>query len=308
MSSCEKSDDRTETKLRPPVIISNPADIIPRKFIWSIGIFQGSSPFHFQNYLSDRNPVLKAEDVTDIKAKFVADPFVIEEDGMYYMYFEVMNERTFKGDIGYATSIDGVHWIYQKIVLTESFHLSYPCVFKENDWYYMIPETHLDSSVRLYKATHFPDVWEYIGNLIEGRDFVDPTIVFFNNKWWIFVSPASSNILYLYYSDKIKGVWKEHPRSPIVAGDSHYSRPGGRIFMYEGNLVRFAQDDAPYYGISIWALKVTHLNESEYEEEIVSYNPVVTWGTEWWNLHGMHQVDIFMQKDGYYFAAVDGYY
>ena len=59
----------------------------------------------------------------------VADPFMVFENGTWYMFFEAMNDFESRGVIGLATSEDGLSWQYQKIILNESFHLSYPYVF-----------------------------------------------------------------------------------------------------------------------------------------------------------------------------------
>src|SRR5215475_12616288 len=108
--------------------------------IWSIGIFSGAT-------LSRLAPVqeaaaISARDITDVKALFVADPFMIQVNNLWYMFFEVFNAPSDKGEIGLAVSRDGIHWDYQSIVLSEPFHISYPYVFYAGQDYYMIPETY----------------------------------------------------------------------------------------------------------------------------------------------------------------------
>ena len=73
--------------------------------------------------------MLTADDVNDVSASFVADPFMLIVNSIYYMFFEVFNKESNHGDIGLAISNDGKKWIYQQIVLDEQFHLSYPYVF-----------------------------------------------------------------------------------------------------------------------------------------------------------------------------------
>ena len=85
--------------------------------VWSIGIYMGDSPFSLSSPGRIKNPVLTNEDVTDIHAKFVADPFMLEKDSIWYMFFEVMNKKTAHGDIVLAKSVDGFQWDYQKIIL-----------------------------------------------------------------------------------------------------------------------------------------------------------------------------------------------
>ena len=119
--------------------------------LWSIGIVSGSSPLRLRHARGATNPVLTREDVSDVRALFVADPFLLRVGKVWHMFFEVYNFDSDRGEIAWATSPDGFVWEYQKIVLRESFHLSYPYVFEWQGEYYMIPETHQAESVRLYQ-------------------------------------------------------------------------------------------------------------------------------------------------------------
>ena len=105
---------------------------------WS---FVTVKPFNLIEPSNIVNPILTASDIDDINATYVADPFLFFENDIWYMFFEVFNENTNQGDIALATSNDGFHWTYQQVVLDESFHLSYPYVFKWQNDYYMMPET-----------------------------------------------------------------------------------------------------------------------------------------------------------------------
>ncbi len=98
--------------------------------IWSIGIYLGKSPFTLSSSESISNPVLTRASVSDVAAEFVADPFMVQRDGLWYMFFEVLNRDAARGQIGLAVSDDGLKWTYQQIVLTEPFHLSYPYLFE----------------------------------------------------------------------------------------------------------------------------------------------------------------------------------
>jgi hypothetical protein len=110
--------------------------------VWSIGVYRGGSPLRLGPPAGARNPVLTRDDVSDVPAAFVADPFLIRVDGKWHMFFEVMNWLTRLGEIGHAVSDDGVTWAYQQIVLSEPFHLSYPYVFEWKGDYFMIPESY----------------------------------------------------------------------------------------------------------------------------------------------------------------------
>ena len=258
---------------------------------WSIGIYEGHTPFNIADPEEISNPVLTAKDVDDIDARFVADPFMLFKNGKYTMFFEVLNRETNQGDIGYAESEDGKKWDYRKIIIDEKFHLSYPYIFEWDNNYYLIPESHEDFSVRLYKAISFPIKWEYIGNLLSGYRYVDPSIFRYKDKWWMFVSTGKSSVLNLYYSENLLTGWQSHPMNPIVKLDKNISRPGGRVIVYNDKFYRLTQDDDPSYGIQVFAFEITELTEKTYEEKMVSETPVVTKTGNGWNAAGMHHVD-----------------
>lgn len=274
--------------------------------IWSIGVYEGASPFTLGPPGGMTNPVLTTADVTDVSARFVADPFLIKEGEKYWMFFEVLNRATDQGDIGLAASLDGRHWTYHGIVLDEPFHLSYPHVFAWKGAHYMIPESGEDRSVRLYRATHFPRVWLHVGTLLEGAAFLDPTVFRFNGRWWLFASIETDDNLHLYLAESLTGPWTEHPRSPIVSGDADIARPGGRVLVLGSRVVRFTQDCDPTYGNAVRAFEITELTPVAYREQAVTDRLIVTASGSGWNADGMHQVDAMPAEGTGWLAAVDG--
>jgi hypothetical protein len=250
--------------------------------------------------------VLSAEDVTDVPARFVADPFMIRVDSLWHMFFEVLNNQPNRGEIGRATSPDGLNWRYERIVLQGPFHLSYPYVFRWNDDFYMIPETLGPNAVRLYRATRFPDEWTYVKDLVPGQH-ADPSIFFFDEKWWLFTcpNPYKHDTLSLYSAASPISNWTEHPSSPLISGDKTMARPGGRVLNYDGKLVRFTQDCYPTYGRRVRAFEITELTATTYKEHEAADSPVLSPGSSGWNASGMHHVDAH-RVGGSWLACVDG--
>lgn len=273
---------------------------------WSIGIYKGTSPLEFSAHPDAMNPVLTAADVTDVPAQFVADPFMVREKDEWYLFMEVKNGTTHQGDIGVATSKDGHVWKYEQIVLNEGFHLSYPQVFKWQNNFYMIPESQEAQSVRLYKATVFPTSWTLQKVILSGRDFVDPSIVRFNGRWWLFVSTTRNETLYLYSSDDLTGPWKEHPRSPIVVDNPRIARPGGRVTIWGNKLIRFTQDNTAEYGRQLHAFEITTLTVEDYAEIECKGAHVPAPVAIGWNSKRMHHIDPHFLKQGDWLACVDG--
>ena len=275
---------------------------------WTIAIYNGDSPFNFPASLNERGPVLRAEDVTDVSAKFVADPFLVEEGAIWYLFFEVYNNETRQGDLAVATSTDTKKWRYERIVLDEPFHLSYPYVFKWQDDYYLIPESFEADTIRLYKARDFPFEWTFVETLVEGKDFVDPSIAFFNERWWLFSATTRNDTLYLYYADDLLGPWYEHPQSPIVEQNNHIARSSGRVLVYENRLFRYTMDVNPPVGThQVWSYEVTDLTPTTYAEERVGQEPIVKASGSGWNAQAMHQIDPHQIEPNRWIAAVDGF-
>lgn len=272
---------------------------------WSIGIYTGKDPFNVVSPDNISNPVLTAKDITDISADFVADPFMVKEGSMWYMFFEVMNTNTNQGDIGLAVSNDALNWNYKQIVLDEPFHLSYPYVFKWKHEYYMIPESHESYSIRLYKAVDFPTQWSFIGILLYG-DYRDSSIFRHDSKWWMFVTDRN-DILRLCYAVNLMGPWAEHPESPIIRGNANIARPGGRVLVFDGRIVRYTQDDYPTYGNQVRAFKITELTTTSYKEKRISENPILKASGIGWNKDGMHHIDAHQIEENKWIACVDGF-
>lgn len=272
---------------------------------WSIGIYIGESPFNFVSPKNIRNPVLTAKDVTDVPADGVADPFMLKENSTWYMFFEVMNSHTKQGDIGLAISNDGLSWIYKQIVLDEPFHISYPYIFKWKNKYYMIPESYQTNSIRLYKAIDFPTKWSFVKTLLY-KNCADSSVFFFENKWWMFIG-VQNDTLCFYYTDNFMDSWVEHPKSPIIMGNAHIARPGGRVLIFDDRIVRYTQDDDPTYGNQVRAFEITEITTTSYKEKEVSENPIIKAGGVGWNAEGMHHIDPHRIDENEWIACVDGY-
>ena len=141
------------------------------------------------------NPVITKEIVTDREGvSSVADPFIINENGRYHMFFEVISST---GDeIGHAYSEDLINWAYTEIILplATGHRSAYPNVFKvENDWY-MLPDAGWQCN--LYKATNFPTDWAEINpNLLPNTGGYNDTNIFFvSGKWYLTTSQFGEGI------------------------------------------------------------------------------------------------------------------
>jgi hypothetical protein len=210
------------------------------------------------------------------KGHFYADPFVVEADGRHWVYFEDFDYATERGKISCAEVRDG-RLGEPLIALDRPYHLSYPCVFRDNGTWYMIPETASEGTIELYRCTRFPNLWQFERVLLRGYA-VDTTVWTENGVYWFFVTfwePRGNAFqLWLYSAASLDGAWKPHPANPIST-DVRFARGGGAIFRHEGKLFRPSQDCSGEYGRSMTLNEILVLDQEQYREEPhVTVDPV----------------------------------
>lgn len=277
-----------------------------RKTPWAIGVLAGPTPFDLRPIQGVTNPVLTGSDIHDFSADFVADPFQIRTEAGFFLFFEVWNDARGLGEVAVARSPDGRRWEYDKVVMTQPYHLSYPSVFRHQGQFYMITDSYQDDDVKLFRASRFPYDWEQVATLLEGEPFVDPTVFEDGGRWWMFSSEVTNRTLRLHSAPDLLGPWSEHPASPLIRDNGHISRPAGRVTRYQGSLYRFTQDCDPNYGLSVSAFRITTLTPEAYGEEATPGNPVIQRGVYPWGALGMHHLDPLQLEDGTWQAVVDG--
>jgi sucrose-6-phosphate hydrolase SacC (GH32 family) len=273
---------------------------------WSIGIYTGDSPFDLAPPSAVAQPVLGPDDVTDMPARQVADPFMVRHNDVWYMFFEVLHASTEQGNIGFASSRDGFNWEYQKIVIDEEFHLSYPQVFVWEDEYYLIPESNEANAVLLYKADPFPSNWVKVDELLKVGG-VDPTFFVHNDTCWMFLASRNRASLSLYYAADLRGPWFEHPSNPLIAFDRNRAGPAGPVLEREGILYRYAMDCDPDYGNAVRVFEIKEISATGYREVEIEASPILSGTGDGWNADRMHHCDAHLLDDGSWIAAVDGW-
>ncbi len=281
---------------------------------FALGLYRGVSPLDLKPAPEVNNPFLTYRDVTDVPAIFVADPFLIPHDGLWYLFFEVLNDVTYKGEIAVAVSADCRTWEYRGLVLVEDWNVSYPHVFRWQGRFYMVPEMYRQDCVRLYQAHAFPYDWRPVADLIADGPVADPSPFFFDDRWWMFLCsrPLEHDVLRLYHSEDLMGPWQEHPKSPIIDGDCRSARPAGRVLVSsspqdECQVLRFAQDCYPSYGSSVRAFEIIHLTTEDYVERAVASPPIQEPEDGAWNCVRRHHVDAHRLDDGSWIAVIDGH-
>ena len=269
---------------------------------WAIGIYHGDDPFTMAPFKG--NPVLRARDVSDVTAQFVADPFMVRSQDRWYMFFEVLNADRGRGEIGVATSRDGLQWHYEKIALAADHHLSYPFVFIHDGVFYMIPEESELGVIRIHTATDPLGPWEAWHVVADGHPYEDASIVWYDDRWWIFTSVSDSKCtdVIVFFSDRLGGPWQRHP---IVKKYGPVGRPGGRPMAHNGRLIRFVQESTGVYGEAVQAFEILRLNPVEFSEQALGGRLLEGSGVGW-NAARMHTFDAHLDETNGFVACVDG--
>lgn len=200
-----------------------------------------------------------------------ADPFLITKGNRIYLFYEYQKGYYSNGEIKMIYSQDLKKWSSPQTVLKESFHLSFPFVFKEDGSYFMIPETNQDNSIRLYKTTS-PDLdnWGLECKIInDGNKYVDTSIIKHNDVYYLFTTLIKENEYYqcLFYSSSLTGKYIKHPQSPVFTGKD-YGRNGGSIFKYKNKLYRPAQNCDKSYGKDLSLLEIKELTREIFSERL----------------------------------------
>jgi len=236
---------------------------------WTIGIVKRNSEDLFQ--------ISELDEVTWLpspKGSFIADPFVIEKSGIYYIFFEEYLYSRFSGRISMIETNNFKSFSRPEMVLEQPFHLSYPNVFEHDGRYYCIPEQVESGKVVLYEAQAFPKDWKETATILKFPG-LDPTIICDNGRWWLFTGREGGEDveLFIWHATELIGPWRPHPQNPVKT-DVRSSRPGGRPFLRDGKWIRPAQDCSISYGSRIVFNEIVEMTETCYEERPVhSLNP-----------------------------------
>lgn len=198
-----------------------------------------------------------------------ADPFLFEQEGQTYLFFERYDRWSGKGEIAYSLLTDDGPG-EAKVILSGPHHLSFPFLFRKGDEIYLIPESGGAGQVVLYRAEIFPEVWSKEKILIEDFRGTDTVVFEDEGTRWLFTSkPADADIhrqqLYLYEMDE-KMALTPHSGNPFGDGNTPVRAAGGML-KRAGKLLHPVQDgSAGNYGSRIIFREVSVLDRAEFVE------------------------------------------
>lgn len=235
-----------------------------------------------------------------------ADPFVWFQNGTYYLFIEEKLYSTNIGRILCLTLDPNMNVVSSEVVLEKPYHLSYPFLFQHQGEIYMVPESHQNNGIDLYKCRNFPLQWEFEKTLIPDIRSVDATLVEYNGKWWLFTNifekgASSRDTLHLYMADDLySDQWIAHPQNPIIK-DIHTARPAGRFLFKDGCLIRPSQGSFVRYGHYINFNQVVTLDETCYKEITIHSFKTPTEGPflathTWSEREGLIAIDAILRR------------
>ena len=199
-----------------------------------------------------------------------ADPFVIADGDRAWIFVEELVFAEGRGVLAVLEARRDGTWTEPRRILERPYHLSYPCVFRWNGAFYMIPESGENRSIDLYRCVSFPYHWELDRSLIRGVHAVDTTVFEHGGRWWMYFATDSGDgagfdRLWAFHAESPHGPWMPHRWNPLMC-DVVGGRPGGRPFAWQGRLVRAGQVGAPHYGHSIVLREIVTLTPEAWEE------------------------------------------
>ena len=246
---------------------------------WQIGMLNGS----LEDVLSGKNLSTKILG-NQTREYYSADPFLIKNEGSDELIFEYYSYREQKGKIGIK------HLQTEEIKFIDfgdQIHRSYPFIIWQNGSCYCLPEQADSGKVTLYQL-------DKSGAIVNRYDLItafaarDSTLVFYQNKWWLFCTAAGdleNASLHIFHSKHLHGPYDAHSNNPVKI-DVRNARPAGNLFVKDGNLYRPAQNSALHYGHKVCINQVTCLNEISFKEELVTSIDAVSFG----NFIGVHHI------------------
>jgi len=238
----------------------------PRMFTLRVG--RGDFP--------DFNPAASVE-IMPPGNRYWADPFLFEDNGEVFLFFEDFDYGTGRGHISVGR-LDGTDFELIGTAHSAPHHLSYPYVFRHGDDIFMMPETHQAGRIEIWRATDFPTGWELYSTAMEGAGAVDCVLKEIDGTWWLFANICRDSFnghcseLHVFRTDGPALTRIEpHRLNPVVIG-ADTARGGGRVFDRDGRWYRCSQDNSGgVYGYALNIMEIETLDIDHYRERRVRH-------------------------------------
>ncbi|GHV69799.1 hypothetical protein AGMMS49928_13920 [Spirochaetia bacterium] len=217
--------------------------------------------------------------ITPPSDRFWADPFPVEYEGKTYIFLE-QQIGSGNGTLGYIELYPDLSHSAFVPILEKDYHLSFPCIFYieqdgQKTWY-MIPESHENKTIDLYRAIDFPREWQFELTLMSNINANDSVVFYHDAKWWLFTSvgkesnSVNKNLSVFYSYTFPSAEWISHPQNPICS-DLGNSRMAGSFFINSktGFFNRPSQNCIRDYGKETNINEIIELTDQSYRERKV---------------------------------------
>lgn len=203
----------------------------------------------------------------------MADPFLFENEGKIWVFYEAMNADDGNGWIDVA-ELDGETLKPAATALSCPYHLSFPFVFRDNGDIFMLPETQQSHRLEVWHAVDFPTKWELHATAFEGMYLADSTLwKAQDGQWWLLTNLSDhhafqdhSSELYLFAVDGPSlGSITPHPKNPVVIG-ADVARNAGALIREKDRLFRPSQNNSYRYGYGLNLMEITQLDATGFAE------------------------------------------
>lgn len=203
---------------------------------------------------------------------YQADPFGFKDEMGIHILAEEFDYKTSKGIIvSYLLDSQDLSVLGKKVALEKPYHLAYPYVFENEGVVYCIPENSVGGDVDLYEYEKSSGKLIFKSTLVSGLKAVDASVLYHNKVWWLFFTDLQSTNerLHIWYAYSLDQMFKPHA-AHLVKTDVRSSRPAGKPFVFEGRLLRPAQDCSVRSGRRICINEVIVLTETTFSEKVFS--------------------------------------
>lgn len=199
---------------------------------------------------------------------YYADPFFHVKNNLMFIICEKYKYRKGIGEIASINIATGKHLTLKEF---SKGHFSFPFTFSHEGVDYCLPENCDSGKLTLYEFHAGNDEWKPVSVLLE-IPAVDPVLFYYENCWWLFLTrkdKGTNHHLFIYYSESLKGPYKEHKNNPVKT-DISSARMAGALFISDNQLYRPSQNSASAYGSSVKINKITALSSIAFREECVN--------------------------------------
>ena len=192
-------------------------------------------PMIVDNITKDMDPKLRSRRVPklslpdNIDHKYGApDPFIVSDGSDTWIFAEMVDKKSQNGELGVARF--NQESLTFRTVIKESYHLSFPNVFKHDNEWYMIPESYKSGRIILYRAIEFPYKWEKL-QTIWNQDGMDSIPFQLGKKWYLFTTLVSTQRSFILTTDRFPtGKWTKVKSDPLPEG---YRGGGNAIYRFD---------------------------------------------------------------------------